>query len=240
MATVRFEVDASWANSTLTIVALRDGASLGTGSGTISAVAGVYVWSGTIDLSAAGAGKVGLRLRDASGFLAALNDVYCDSSGNITTEVPDKQSITIDLADQGKQQFSFAIANATFSTKTIEWEGQAATVVTGAIAFRKTVGSRSYYDWTYDAADRPTAASRGLLIVSNGTLAESIEIDFQKPASRDLQEADQILEDVAGIQKLKTYKKGTSTELMTAKTAKQPGGGDLTTPTTQLLAGYRE
>lgn len=57
---------------------------------------------------------------------------------------------------------------------------------------------------------------------------------------RKLQEADRILEDVGGVQKLKTYEKGTDTELITAKTAKQPGGAALTNPATQRLAGYQE
>lgn len=65
-------------------------------------------------------------------------------------------------------------------------------------------------------------------------------VDAQVAALHDLVAADQMLEDVAGVRKLKYYRKGTSTELITAKTAKQPNGSDLTDPTTQLLAGYKE
>lgn len=68
------------------------------------------------------------------------------------------------------------------------------------------------------------------------TLAFDVASEFVKM----LAESDQILEDVAGVQKLKTYQRGTSTELLTAKTAKQPGGANLTDPATQRLAGYRE
>ena len=59
-------------------------------------------------------------------------------------------------------------------------------------------------------------------------------------ALADLLEADQVLIDEGGVQKLKTYKRGTSTELIPAKTAKQPSGVNLTDPQTQLLGGYRE
>jgi len=52
--------------------------------------------------------------------------------------------------------------------------------------------------------------------------------------------SDRILEDVSGVQKLKTYEKGTPNELIPAKTAKQPGGATLTDPSIQRLAGYRE
>ena len=53
-------------------------------------------------------------------------------------------------------------------------------------------------------------------------------------------EADQVLVNDAGVWKLKTYARGTTTEIVPAKTAKQPGGATLTDPTTQLLAGYTQ
>ncbi len=59
-------------------------------------------------------------------------------------------------------------------------------------------------------------------------------------AVQDLLEADQVLEDVSGVRKLKYYKRGTTDELIPAKTAKQTDGSDLTDPTTQRLGGYRE
>ncbi|GAB5402817.1 MAG: hypothetical protein Aurels2KO_10480 [Aureliella sp.] len=52
--------------------------------------------------------------------------------------------------------------------------------------------------------------------------------------------ADTVLEDVSGIRQLKTYQRGTSTELIPPKIAKQPDGSDLTDPTNQRLAGYQE
>lgn len=53
-------------------------------------------------------------------------------------------------------------------------------------------------------------------------------------------ESDPILEDVAGVQVLKRFRRGTSTLLIPAKEVKQLGGDPLTDPATQLLVGYRE
>lgn len=55
-----------------------------------------------------------------------------------------------------------------------------------------------------------------------------------------LLEADQLLVLDAGVWKLRTYARGTLTEIVPEKTAKQPGGANLTDPTTQLLAGYTQ
>ena len=55
-----------------------------------------------------------------------------------------------------------------------------------------------------------------------------------------LLKADQLLEEESGIWMLKTYLRGTTTEVIPAKEAKQPGGTALTNPNTQLLAGYQE
>lgn len=56
----------------------------------------------------------------------------------------------------------------------------------------------------------------------------------------DLLQADQIIEESSGVYVLRTYLKGTNTELIPAKHAKQPGGSALTNPVTERLAGYRE
>ncbi len=58
--------------------------------------------------------------------------------------------------------------------------------------------------------------------------------------SKDIAEADPIIELSSGVQVLRTYKRGTSDELIPAKAAKQPGGAALTNPATQQLAGFRE
>lgn len=66
------------------------------------------------------------------------------------------------------------------------------------------------------------------------------DVDLAAELNRKLAEADQILELSSGRYVLKTYERGTTTELITAKDAKQPNGADLTDAVSQLLAGYKE
>ncbi|GAB5404320.1 MAG: hypothetical protein Aurels2KO_25510 [Aureliella sp.] len=53
-----------------------------------------------------------------------------------------------------------------------------------------------------------------------------------------LLEADQDLVDDVGVRKLTTLLRGTSTELIPAKTAKRTDGANLTDPATEKLSGY--
>lgn len=83
MATFKAQIDSGWASSTLTLVALRSGASLGTASATLSTVQSVTVATATIDLSAAGAGVVDLVLRDASGNVAWTDSQEINAAGAV-------------------------------------------------------------------------------------------------------------------------------------------------------------
>ncbi len=83
MATFKAQIDSGWASSTLTLVALRSGASLGTASATLSTVQSVTVATATIDLSAAGAGVVDLVLRDASGNVAWTDSQEINAAGTV-------------------------------------------------------------------------------------------------------------------------------------------------------------
>lgn len=89
-------------------------------------------------------------------------------------------------------------------------------------------------------ATTPAGTETFELRVRGASLAASYAVWTEDLRVQRIVEADQILEDDSGTQKLKTYERGTTTELIPAKTAKQPGGADLTTPTTQLLAGYEQ
>lgn len=100
---------------------------------------------------------------------------------------------------------------------------------------------------TANTQTKPTAirAAVGLDAADLTTVLDTITASAAASAAaaaavQELVESDQILEDVSGVRKLKFYRKGTSVELITAKTAKQPDGTDLTDPTTERLAGYRE
>ncbi len=100
------------------------------------------------------------------------------------------------------------------------------------------------------AATQSTIAANAAVSAPASTVSLlKIDEDFGKDpggllenaiAARKLAEADQIIEELAGVQVLRTYQRGTSTELLPAKSAKQPGGAALTDPTTERLAGYRE
>ena len=72
------------------------------------------------------------------------------------------------------------------------------------------------------------------------SLVAEINADATQTLHYKLAEADQVLEDDGGVQVLRTYERGTTTELVPAKTAKQTDGTDLTNPTTQRLAGYAQ
>ncbi|QDV24401.1 BNR-4 repeat-containing protein [Aureliella helgolandensis] len=56
----------------------------------------------------------------------------------------------------------------------------------------------------------------------------------------DIAAADQVLETDGGVLKLKTYRRGTTTEIIPEKTALTPSGADLTNPATEQLGGYKE
>lgn len=88
-------------------------------------------------------------------------------------------------------------------------------------------------------ATAPEGALTYVMRVRGATLADSYIVAGPGDA-HDLNESDQVLVNDGGVYKLKTYKRGTSVEVLPAKTAKQPDGSDLTDPTTQRLAGYRE
>lgn len=83
MATFKAQIDSGWASSTLTLVALRNGASLGTASATLSTVQSVTVATATIDLSSAGAGVVDLVLRDAGGNVAWTDSQEINAAGAV-------------------------------------------------------------------------------------------------------------------------------------------------------------
>lgn len=64
--------------------------------------------------------------------------------------------------------------------------------------------------------------------------------DFTEEWNRSLAEADEVIEERAGVYVRAIYARGTSTELLPIKGAEQPGGAPLTNPVTQQLAGFRE
>lgn len=85
MVTVKASLDAGWSGATLTLVALRDGVSLGTASVSTSTVESVTLATATIDLSAAGGGAVILVIRDDVGSVAWTNSREIDSAGEDIT-----------------------------------------------------------------------------------------------------------------------------------------------------------
>lgn len=100
------------------------------------------------------------------------------------------------------------------------------------------------------AATQSTIAANAAVSAPASTVSLlKIDEDFGKDpggllenaiAARKLAEADDILENVAGSQVLNKYERGTSNKLVPTKSAKKIGGGDLTNPTSQRWAGYRE
>lgn len=124
---------------------------------------------------------------------------------------------------------------------------QAAQAVLNSAAAASNASAAAADALTANTQTKPTAirAAVGLDAANLTTVLDTITASAAVSASaaaavQELVESDQILEDVSGVRKLKFYRKGTSVELITAKTAKQPDGSDLTDPTTERLAGYRE
>ncbi|MCC7334450.1 MAG: hypothetical protein IT422_05120 [Pirellulaceae bacterium] len=98
----------------------------------------------------------------------------------------------------------------------------------------------------YSGAVDPSVSEKWVVFPSDSapggyaTKLVGVLFDLTESLVHDLLEADPIIELAGGVQVLRIYKRGTSTELIPAKFAKQPGGAALTDPTTQRLAGYRE
>lgn len=87
--------------------------------------------------------------------------------------------------------------------------------------------------------EEPVEATEFELRVRGATIAASYVVAGPAETSP-VESSDPVLVNDGGVYKLKTYKRGTSVEVLPAKTAKQPDGSNLTDPTTQRLAGYRE
>lgn len=89
--------------------------------------------------------------------------------------------------------------------------------------------------------DLSAAGIRAAIGLASANLDTQLStIDTVVDANRALLEADVILVESSGVYKLHLYAKGTSTDLVTAKTAKQPDGADLTDPNTERIAGYQQ
>jgi hypothetical protein len=88
----------------------------------------------------------------------------------------------INIADTSKRQIEWDSASETI-TGTVQWDGQTAKAITGAITFRETLGGNHYYDWAYDAADRPTVASAGVVVLTDGVDTSTLAVSFIDVAS---------------------------------------------------------
>ncbi len=87
---------------------------------------------------------------------------------------------TIDIADTAVRQIEWNAASKTI-TGTIQWTGQTAKAITGAIAYRDTLNGRYFYTWAYSVADRPVAAAVGVISLVDGTTSVSIPVTFVDP-----------------------------------------------------------
>lgn len=100
-------------------------------------------------------------------------------------------------------------------------------------------------DTNVSALPVPPSASAIVSAINANATQQTLQANASTAATestavRKLSEADVILVDSSGVQVLKTYERGTTTELIPTKTAKKTGGADLTDPTTERLAGYSE
>ena len=83
----------------------------------------------------------------------------------------------IDIEVTSKRQIEWNVPSATI-TGTIQWEGQAAKAITGAITYRETLNNLFLYDWAYHADDRPTTAVAGVITLTGGGTTVSIPVEF--------------------------------------------------------------
>lgn len=88
-----------------------------------------------------------------------------------------QDSAVIDISHTTSRQIEWNVASATI-TGTIQWTGQAAKAITGAITYRETLNNRYFYDWTYDSDDRPTAPVAGVINLTDSTTSVSIPVEF--------------------------------------------------------------
>lgn len=84
--------------------------------------------------------------------------------------------------ESGNRQIQWPVASATI-TGTVQWSGQTAKAITGLITFRETVAGKHFYDWSYNAADRPSASAVGLLTFTDGSRTIAAPVRFQTVAA---------------------------------------------------------
>jgi hypothetical protein len=53
-----------------------------------------------------------------------------------------------------------------------------AQAIEGAIAFEATIGGKHTYSWAYDADDRPSAPTTGIVTITDGTETLAFDVDF--------------------------------------------------------------
>lgn len=83
----------------------------------------------------------------------------------------------ININDTVTRQIEWTSASETI-TGTVQWTGQVAKAITGAIAFRETLNGKHYYTWAYNAADRPSVPSAGVLVLTDGTDTGVVSVTF--------------------------------------------------------------
>lgn len=135
MVAVKANLDAGWASSTLTLVAIRDGVSLGTQSVTVSSVQSVTTGTATIDLSAAGDGVVELVIRDANGNVAWTNNIEIDEAGDVVQATV----AIVSAMNADATQAAARTASATAAAEIVKIHRSAEAVTAGAALYKKLV-----------------------------------------------------------------------------------------------------
>jgi len=101
--------------------------------------------------------------------IPAINATGSSGGGSGTT--------SINIASTASRQITWPTASETI-TGTIQWTGQASKAITGAVTFRETIDGIHFYNWAYNAADRPTVAASGVIVLTDGTVTLVYPVTF--------------------------------------------------------------
>lgn len=162
--------------STLYALPLRTGAWSATGAvvGDNSGQPKLYVFTGLVDGQ-----DYGVYVQ-AGGSPAESDVLVATLAADPVDDTPYSEvarSTVIQLSDTSARQITWPTPSETL-TGTVQWEGQPAKVITGVITFRETIDDFHFYDWAYDAADRPDDESSGVLVLTDGSVSTVIPVTF--------------------------------------------------------------